>query len=153
MRGRAYDRPFIDIGVPQDLARAHAFVAAVLTRPAVVFTRAALIRAISAEQIVWCDGAAEAIKAVNDAGLFAFLQNDGQKSAALRQAGFAPALVAAGAHLDAVFEGPPPWPAGPLRIAAVRTIDKCSESGAATESLFARAGVAIEQLADASGGR
>jgi D-glycero-D-manno-heptose 1,7-bisphosphate phosphatase len=76
--GRSYDAPFIDIGVPEDLARAERFVPQQLTRGAVIFDRDGVLNvdieyAHRPDQIIWIDGAMKAIKAVNDAGLFAFV--------------------------------------------------------------------------------
>src|ERR1700723_1465794 len=76
--GRSYDAAFIDIGVPEDLARAERFVPEQLTRGAVIFDRDGVLNedvayAHRPDQIIWMDGAMEAIKAVNDAGLFAFV--------------------------------------------------------------------------------
>jgi D-glycero-D-manno-heptose 1,7-bisphosphate phosphatase len=76
--GRSYDAPFIDIGVPDDLERAERFIPRRLTRGAVIFDRDGVLNvdidyAHRPDQIIWIDGAMEAIKAVNDAGLFAFV--------------------------------------------------------------------------------
>jgi len=78
LRGRVYDRPFIDIGVPEDFDRAQTAVPAMLTRGAVIFDRDGVLNhdvayAHRPEQIEWVPGAIAAVKAVNDAGLFAFV--------------------------------------------------------------------------------
>ncbi|MBO9709821.1 MAG: HAD-IIIA family hydrolase [Caulobacter sp.] len=76
--GRIYERPFIDIGVPEDFARAQDFVPNTMHRGAVVFDRDGLFDhevndAHRPDQIEWAEGAVAAIKEVNDAGLFAFV--------------------------------------------------------------------------------
>jgi D,D-heptose 1,7-bisphosphate phosphatase len=78
LRGHVYDRPFIDIGVPEDFARAQSVVPAIYKRGAVIFDRDGVLNqdigyAHRPDQIDWIPGALEAIKAVNDAGLFAFV--------------------------------------------------------------------------------
>jgi D,D-heptose 1,7-bisphosphate phosphatase len=120
LAGRIYDRPFLDIGVPEDFARAQIDVPAMLTRGAVIFDRDGVLNveidyAHRPDQIVWIDGAIEAVKAVNDAGLFAFV--------ATNQAGVAHGyydeaqvrslhrwmneqLMAQGAHIDTFAYSP-----------------------------------------------
>jgi D-glycero-D-manno-heptose 1,7-bisphosphate phosphatase len=153
LRGRAYDRPFIDIGVPDDLARAQAFVAAVLTRPAIVFTAGALMKTRHDVASIWDDAAVRAIKSVNDAGLFACLQAEASGPAGLRAAGREEVLAAGGAHFDAVFgtsapeaaERLLPWLDGTLRCAAVKMVELV-QGDAAIDDLQARTRLAIRQL-------
>jgi D-glycero-D-manno-heptose 1,7-bisphosphate phosphatase len=76
--GRVYARPFLDIGVPDDFARAQTWVPRVLRRGAVIFDRDGVLNvdvgyAHRPDQIVWIEGAIAAIKAVNDSGLLALI--------------------------------------------------------------------------------
>ncbi len=78
LHGRVYDAAFIDIGVVEDLDRAQDFIPRRLTRGAVVFDRDGVLNldveyAYRPDQIIWVEGAMAAVKAVNDAGLFAFV--------------------------------------------------------------------------------
>jgi D-glycero-D-manno-heptose 1,7-bisphosphate phosphatase len=78
LAGRAYNRPFIDIGVPDDYERAQAFVPELTRRGAVFFDRDGVINkdigyAHRPDQIQWVEGSIAAIKAVNDAGYYAFI--------------------------------------------------------------------------------
>lgn len=118
--GKAYERPFIDIGVPEDFARAQDFVPNNIHRGAVVFDRDGVLNfevnyAHRPDQIEWVDGAVEAIKAVNDAGLFAFVATN---QAGVARGYYDEAAVAAlhawmdaefkakGAHIDAFAYSP-----------------------------------------------
>jgi D,D-heptose 1,7-bisphosphate phosphatase len=76
--GKTFEGPFIDIGVPDDFSRAQTFVPNLTRRGAVFFDRDGVINgevqyAHRPDQIVWVDGAIEAIRAANDAGLYAFV--------------------------------------------------------------------------------
>jgi D-glycero-D-manno-heptose 1,7-bisphosphate phosphatase len=78
LAGRRYDRPFIDIGVPDDFARAQTFIPAILDRPAVIFDRDGVLNedvgyAHLPEHIHWMPGAIEAVKWANDAGFYTFV--------------------------------------------------------------------------------
>lgn len=78
LEGRVYDRPFIDIGVPDSFSEAQSFVPSVARRGAVFFDRDGTLNvdigyAHRPDQIRWVPGAIEAIKRVNDAGLLAFV--------------------------------------------------------------------------------
>ncbi len=78
LKGQVFDRPFIDIGVPDDFARAQQAVPAMLHRGAVIFDRDGVLNedvgyAHRPEQIVWVAGARDAIRAVNEAGLLAMV--------------------------------------------------------------------------------
>nr|WP_255663162.1 HAD-IIIA family hydrolase [Komagataeibacter sp. FNDCR2] len=78
LKGRAYDRPFIDIGVPEDYALAQTKVMALLRRGAVIFDRDGVLNhdiayAHRPDQIQWIDDAIAAVKHVNDAGLLALI--------------------------------------------------------------------------------
>jgi D,D-heptose 1,7-bisphosphate phosphatase len=76
--GRAYDGFFIDIGVPEALAAAGDLVRAARRRPAVFLDRDGVLNqdlgyVHQPNRIVWIRGAAEAVKALNDAGAFVFV--------------------------------------------------------------------------------
>jgi D-glycero-D-manno-heptose 1,7-bisphosphate phosphatase len=78
LNGRVYDRPFIDIGVPDDYALAQTKVPALLRRGAVIFDRDGVLNedigyAYRADQIRWIEEAKAAVKHVNDAGLLALV--------------------------------------------------------------------------------
>ena len=120
LHGRAYDRPFLDIGVPLDFARAQTWVPEVLTRGAVVFDRDGVLNvdvayAHRSDQIRWIQGAAAAVKAVNDAGLFAFVATNqsgvargyyGEADVQALHAWMNAELIAQGAHIDAFVYSP-----------------------------------------------
>ena len=76
--GRSYDGFFIDIGIPEDLARAQALIPEQMRRPAVFLDRDGVLNADSGyphapEQIEWTEGAHQAVKNFNDAGYFVFV--------------------------------------------------------------------------------
>ena len=78
LAGRVYDRPMIDIGVSESFRDAQKLVPEVTRRGAVFFDRDGVLNRDVGhphrpDQIEWEQGAFEAIKAVNDAGLFAFV--------------------------------------------------------------------------------
>ena len=112
--------PFIDIGVPDDYARAPAWVAAHIARGAVIFDRDGVLNhdvgyAHLPEHIIWTQGAAKAVKAVNDAGLFAFVATNqagvargyyGEAEVHALHAWMNAALAAEGAHIDAFALSP-----------------------------------------------
>ena len=125
MSGTSYRGYFIDIGIPQDLARAEVELSERLRRPAVFFDRDGVLNhdsgyTVEAGKLQWIDGAREAVKAVNDAGYFAFVVTN--QSGVAR--GFyeethvqalhrwmADEMAAIGAHIDA-FEYCPDHPDG-----------------------------------------
>jgi D,D-heptose 1,7-bisphosphate phosphatase len=125
MTGTPYRGYFIDIGIPEDFARADIELTAQLRRPAVFFDRDGVLNHDSgytyeADKLQWIDGAREAVKAVNDAGAFAFVVTN--QSGVAR--GFyeeshvhalhrwmADEMAAMGAHIDA-FEYCPDHPDG-----------------------------------------
>ena len=107
--GRAYDRPFIDIGVPEDFERAQGDVPAMLTRGAVIFDEDALLQDPARSDDVWRPGAVEAVRRVNAAGRFAFMLvpearvgDPAPPSGPALRRRLNAALAGAGAHLDAV---------------------------------------------------
>lgn len=78
LRGTSYRGYFIDIGIPDDLARADRELNEKLRRPAVFFDRDGVLNHDSGytfdpAKLEWIEGAREAVKAVNDAGYFAFV--------------------------------------------------------------------------------
>ena len=125
MTGTSYRGYFIDIGIPEDFARADVELIEQLRRPAVFFDRDGVLNRDSgytfeAGKLQWIEGAQEAVKAVNDAGYFAFVVTN--QSGVAR--GFyeeshvhalhrwmADEMAAIGAHIDA-FEYCPDHPDG-----------------------------------------
>ncbi|MDC7784330.1 sugar phosphate nucleotidyltransferase [Rhodoplanes sp. TEM] len=117
VRGRVFDDYFIDIGTPESLARGRAELPAVRVRPAVFLVRDAVLdvgrgAATRADDLALVDGAAEAVRHLNDRGYFVFLVDDRPGIArgddmhddstpftlALRAC-----LARAGAHVDGVY--------------------------------------------------
>jgi D,D-heptose 1,7-bisphosphate phosphatase len=125
MTGTSYRGYFIDIGVPEDLARADAELNERLRRPAVFFDRDGVLNHDSGytfepSKLQWIDGARQAVKAVNDAGYFAFVvSNQSGVARGLYEERHVQALhrwmaddmAALGAHIDA-FEYCPDHPEG-----------------------------------------
>jgi D-glycero-D-manno-heptose 1,7-bisphosphate phosphatase len=127
MSGTAYRGYFIDIGIPEDLARADRELNERLRRPAVFFDRDGVLNhdagyTFEPGKLQWIDGAKEAVKAVNDAGYFAFVATN--QSGVAR--GFyeeshvhtlhrwmADEMAIIGAHIDA-FEYCPDHPDGKI---------------------------------------
>lgn len=125
MTGTSYRGYFIDIGIPEDFARADVELIERLRRPAVFFDRDGVLNhdsgyTFEADKLQWIEGAREAVKAVNDAGYFAFVVTN--QSGVAR--GFyeeshvhalhrwmADEMAAIGAHIDA-FEYCPDHPDG-----------------------------------------
>ena len=125
MTGTSYRGYFIDIGIPEDFARADVELIEQLRRPAVFFDRDGVLNhdsgyTFEAGKLHWIEGAQEAVKAVNDAGYFAFVVTN--QSGVAR--GFyeeshvhalhrwmADEMAAIGAHIDA-FEYCPDHPDG-----------------------------------------
>lgn len=125
MTGTPYRGYFIDIGIPEDFARADIELTERLRRPAVFFDRDGVLNhdsgyTFEAAKLQWIEGAREAVKAVNDAGCFAFVVTN--QSGVAR--GFyeeshvhtlhrwmADEMAAIGAHIDA-FEYCPDHPDG-----------------------------------------
>ena len=125
MTGTSYHGYFIDIGIPEDFARADVELTEQLRRPAVFFDRDGVLNhdtgyTFEAGKLQWIEGAREAVKAVNDAGYFAFVVTN--QSGVAR--GFyeeshvhalhrwmADEMATIGAHIDA-FEYCPDHPDG-----------------------------------------
>jgi D,D-heptose 1,7-bisphosphate phosphatase len=125
MSGTPYCGYFIDIGIPEDLARADVELNQRLRRPAVFFDRDGVLNhdsgyTFEASKLKWIDGAREAVKAVNDAGYFAFVvTNQSGVARGLYEESHVHALhrwmademAVIGAHVDA-FEYCPDHPEG-----------------------------------------
>jgi D,D-heptose 1,7-bisphosphate phosphatase len=125
MSGTAYRGYFIDIGIPEDLAHADRELNERLRRPAVFFDRDGVLNhdagyTFEPGTLQWIDGAKEAVKAVNDAGYFAFVVTnqsgvargfyDESHVQALHR-WMADEMALIGAHIDA-FEYCPDHPDG-----------------------------------------
>jgi len=125
LRGTPYCGYFIDIGIPDDLARADLELGEQLRRPAVFFDRDGVLNhdsgyTFEADKLRWIDGAREAVKAVNDSGYFAFvITNQSGVARGLYEESHVQALhrfmademARIGAHIDA-FEYCPDHPDG-----------------------------------------
>ena len=76
--GKVYERPFIDIGVPEDLARADRVVHQWFTRPAAFLDRDGVLNrdkgyVYRPDQFEWLCNAREAVKMLNDSGFLVFI--------------------------------------------------------------------------------
>jgi D,D-heptose 1,7-bisphosphate phosphatase len=125
--GTSYRGYFIDIGIPEDFARADIELNEQLRRPAVFFDRDGVLNhdsgyTFEASKLQWIDGAREAVKAANDAGYFAFVvTNQSGVARGLYQESHVQALhrwmaddmATIGAHIDA-FEYCPDHPDGTI---------------------------------------
>ena len=131
--GRAYEGFFIDIGIPDDYARADTLMAQVCRRPAVFLDRDGVINVDRGyihrpDQIEWIDGAQETIKRFNDAGYFVFVVSN--------QAG-----VARGYYSEADIRALHDWMAGELRAlgAHVDQFEYCPDHPEAMVEHYRRA--------------
>jgi D,D-heptose 1,7-bisphosphate phosphatase len=127
LKGTCYRGYFIDIGRAQDLAGAEARLKDILRRPAVFFDRDGVLNhdtgyIFEASRLKWIDGAREAVKAVNDAGYFAFVvSNQSGVARGLYEESdvralhrwMADEMALMGAHIDA-FEYCPHHPEGTI---------------------------------------
>jgi D,D-heptose 1,7-bisphosphate phosphatase len=127
LKGTCYRGYFLDIGIAQDRASTEIALQERLRRPAVFFDRDGVLNhdtgyIFEANKVKWIDGAREAVKAVNDAGYFAFVVSN--QSGVAR--GFfeesdvralhrwmADEMALMGAHIDA-FEYCPDHPDGTI---------------------------------------
>jgi len=81
IRGTVFDGWFIDMGLPDDLARANAEMGVRTRRPAVFFDRDCVLeanvgQAHRSDRMQWRPGAIEAVRACNDCGWFVFMLDD-----------------------------------------------------------------------------
>ena len=125
LKGTCYRGYFLDIGIAQDRASAEIALKERLRRPAVFFDRDGVLNhdtgyIFEASKLKWIDGAREAVKAVNDAGYFAFVvSNQSGVARGLYQESdihslhrwMADEMALMGAHIDA-FEYCPDHPEG-----------------------------------------
>lgn len=133
LRGTVFDRYFIDMGVPTDLARAQCEMTTYTRRPAVFFDRDGVLNVEknyvhTPEQFEWLPGAREAIRLCNDLGWLAFVVTNqagvahghyDESAIARLHAWMAEDLSASGAHIDA-FEYCPHHPEG--KVARYRKV-------------------------------
>jgi D-glycero-D-manno-heptose 1,7-bisphosphate phosphatase len=128
LKATCYRGFFVDIGIAQDLASAEVTLQERLRRPAVFFDRDGVLNhdtgyIFEAGKVKWIDGAREAVKAVNDAGYFAFVvSNQSGVARGLYEESdirtlhrwMADEMAAIGAHIDA-FEYCPDHPEGVIK--------------------------------------
>ncbi len=125
LSGRLYRNRFIDLSDPAALIKAQAKLPRRLARPAVFFDRDGVLNrdtgyVFRPDDLVWMPGAREAVKAVNDAGWFAFVVSNQsgiargyytEDDVLLLHDWMASELAGHGAHIDA-FEYCPDHPEG-----------------------------------------
>ena len=125
LKGTCYRGYFLDIGIAQDRASAEIALQERLRRPAVFFDRDGVLNhdtgyIFEAGKVRWIDSAIEAVKAINDAGYFAFVvSNQSGVARDLYQESdihslhrwMADEMALMGAHIDA-FEYCPDHPEG-----------------------------------------
>jgi len=118
--GRVYDRPFIDIGLPRDLAYANEAVPRWLTRPAAFLDRDGVLNRDKGyvhrpDQFEWMINAKQAVKILNDRGLFVFVVTNqagiargyyADEDVVNLHAWVASELASVGAHVDGFYYCP-----------------------------------------------
>lgn len=124
---------FIDIGVPESLAKARGTIAKRLRRPALFLDRDGVLNhddhyVASNDRLRWIDGAADAVRAANDAGAYVFVVTN--------QAG-----VAKGYHSEADVKALHRWMSGVLRSDGAHVDDwrYCAYHDAATVPSYRKA--------------
>ncbi len=78
LRGTAAHGSFIDIGIPEDFARAQELLPSFMHRPAAFLDRDGILNrddgyVHKAEDIVWIDGAIDAVRWLNEQGFYVFV--------------------------------------------------------------------------------
>src|SRR5258707_4721329 len=78
LQGRVAEGAFIDIGLPDEFARAQTMVPGIVRRPAIFFDRDGVLNEDTgyihrSEDFSWIDGAREAIRWANDSGYYTFV--------------------------------------------------------------------------------
>lgn len=115
LRGTLYDAKFIDIGIPEDLARSQTLVPSMQRRPAAFLDRDGVLIADDGyphdpAAVRWIDGAASAVKCLNDAGYLVFVVTNqsgvargyyAEEQVRVLHRWMAEQLAAKGAHVDA----------------------------------------------------
>lgn len=123
LRGALYDGDFIDIGVPEDYAAADESLAGMVRRPAAFLDRDGVLIEETGwphepAEARWTEGAAPAVKKLNDAGFFVFVVTNQagvargiypESKVGVMHRWMAGVLAHAGAHIDA-FEYCPHHP-------------------------------------------
>lgn len=107
LSARVHDGFFIDIGVPDSLSEARQTIAGRLRRPALFLDRDGVLNhddnyVGTSDRLRWMDGAADAVRAANDAGAYVFVVTN--------QAG-----VAKGHYGEAEIQGLHRWMSDQLR--------------------------------------
>jgi D,D-heptose 1,7-bisphosphate phosphatase len=115
LQGLVSEGPFIDIGLPDEFARAQTLVPKIVRRPAIFFDRDGVLNHDTgyvhrSEEFQWLDGAREAVRWANDLGYYTFVVTNQagvahgyyDEEAIRRLHGWMQAeLHAEGAHIDA----------------------------------------------------
>lgn len=130
---KVYGGFFIDIGLPESLARARLTIANQLLRPALFLDRDGVLNhddhyVASSDRVRWIDGAVDAVRAANNAGAYVFVVTN--------QAG-----VAKGYHNEADVRSLHRWMSEVLRSTGANVDDwrYCPYHEEATVSFYRRA--------------